>query len=63
MEDNNKMLRLATYMCPGIPVEYYEFLAEYLENKLNVQTSLLYSARRRGPESARGDQNRIDVGE
>ncbi|KAK4329653.1 hypothetical protein Pmani_000006 [Petrolisthes manimaculis] len=61
MEDNNKMLRLATYMCPGIPVEYYEFLAEYLENKLGIQTCLLYSSRRRGPECNREDHNRIDV--
>lgn len=62
MSANNGILRLATYMCPGIPVEYYEFLAEYLEQQLGLHTELLYSSRSRGPDSARGDQDRIDIG-
>lgn len=61
MENSTPILRLATYMCPGIPVEYYEFLADYLETKLNIQTLLLYNSRRCGPDSSRGDQQRIDI--
>lgn len=53
---------MATYMCPGIPVEYYEFLAEYLEDQLGLHTELLYSSRSAGPDCARGDLDRIDVG-
>ena len=62
MSANNTILRLATYMCPGIPVEYYEFLAEYLEHELGLHTELLYSTRSRGPDTTRGDQDRIDLG-
>lgn len=61
MSAKNNILRLATYMCPGIPVEYYEFLAEYLEHQLGLHTELLYSSRTTGPDSARGDQDRIDL--
>lgn len=62
MSDKGTILRLATYMCPGIPVEYYEFLAEYLEEELGLHTELLYSSRSSGPDTTRGDQDRIDLG-
>lgn len=62
MSAKGGILRLATYMCPGIPVEYYEFLAEYLEHELGLHTELIYNSRIKGPDSARGDQDRIDVG-
>ncbi|KAG0712611.1 hypothetical protein GWK47_018114 [Chionoecetes opilio] len=61
MSAKGKILRLATYMCPGIPVEYYEFLAEYLEQELGLHTELLYSSRSRGPDPTRGDEDRIDL--
>ncbi|XP_045615305.1 uncharacterized protein [Procambarus clarkii] len=59
METN--ILHLGTYMCPGIPVEYYEFIAEYLEKELCLQTTLLYNSRSRGPDISRGDHQRIDL--
>ncbi|XP_071546507.1 uncharacterized protein [Panulirus ornatus] len=61
MEHNTNILRLATYMCPDIPVEYYEFLAEYLEKQLKLQTVLLYNSRKRGPDTSRGDHQLIDL--
>ena len=63
MSTNNTILRLATYMCPGMPVEYYEFLAEYLEHELGIHTELLYNSRIKGPNITRGDQDRVDLGE
>nr|XP_053634012.1 uncharacterized protein LOC128689676 [Cherax quadricarinatus] len=59
MEAN--LLRLATYMCPSIPVEYYEFIAEYLERELKLQTTLLYNSRKCGPDISRGDHQHIDL--
>ncbi|KAK8403706.1 hypothetical protein O3P69_000063 [Scylla paramamosain] len=61
MSTNNTILRVATYMCPGMPVEYYEFLAEYLEHELGIRTELLYSSRSKGPNITRGDQDRVDL--
>ncbi|KAK7079177.1 hypothetical protein SK128_001481 [Halocaridina rubra] len=61
MEENKNILRLATYMCPSLPVEYYELLAEYLESQLNIQTVLLYNSRRYGPDLKHGDAHYIDI--
>lgn len=61
MTSERRLLRLATYMCPSLPVEYYEFLADYLETELNLRTVLLYDSRRPGPDSQRGDEERIDM--
>ncbi|XP_042856989.1 uncharacterized protein LOC122243452 [Penaeus japonicus] len=61
MTSESKVLRLATYMCPSLPVEYYEFLADYLETELGTRTILLYDSRRPGPDSQRGDDERIDI--
>ncbi|XP_068220804.1 uncharacterized protein [Palaemon carinicauda] len=61
MDDNSDVLRLATYMCPSLPVEYYEFLAEYLESKLEKQTVLIYNSRLYAPDTKRGDQKYIDL--
>lgn len=62
MDSNTNILRLATYMCPDIPVEYYEFLAEYLETQLKLQTVLIYNSRKHGPDTSRGDHQLIDLG-
>ncbi|XP_066977417.1 uncharacterized protein [Macrobrachium rosenbergii] len=61
METDSDVLHLATYMCPSLPVEYYEFLAEYLESKLQKQTVLIYNSRRYGPDIKRGDHKYIDL--
>jgi len=60
MEESG-LLRLATYMCPSIPVEFYELLGAYLEKELKLRTTLLYDSRRKGPDSDRGDHHWIDL--
>lgn len=54
MAPNNR-LRAATYLSPGIPVEFYESVLHYLERKLDVATSLLYESRWCGPPPDRPD--------
>lgn len=57
-------LRFATYMCPSLPVEYYETVTHYLESKLDVHTSLLYESRWEGPPADREDPfttNEVDI--
>ena len=49
------VLRLLTYMAPGIPVEYYELLAHYLEEKLGCRVYLMYESRWSGPPVDRTD--------
>lgn len=61
MAGNTNILHVATYMCPSLPVEYYELLAEYLESQLQVQTVLIYNSKRYGPDIKRGDHQRIDI--
>ena len=60
--DKENVLRIATYMCPSIPVEYYEMICGYLEEKLNLQTTLIYDSRRNSPQKSREDHKRIDIG-
>uniref|UniRef100_A0A1W7R9W8 Putative phosphite transport system-binding protein PtxB n=1 Tax=Hadrurus spadix TaxID=141984 RepID=A0A1W7R9W8_9SCOR len=57
-------LRAATYLSPSIPIEYYEMLLQYLEEKLGIYTSLLYESRWEGPHPDRPDpfaNNDIDL--
>jgi len=42
-------LRIATYMSPRLPVEYFETIQQYLEEKLKVRTYLVYETRSGGP--------------
>lgn len=49
------MLRAATYMSPGIPVEFYEAIMQHLEKKMDVTSSLLYESRWFGPAPNRPD--------
>lgn len=57
-------LRAATYLSPGIPVEFYESILHYLERKLDLATSLLYESRWYGPPADRPDpfvQKEVDI--
>lgn len=57
-------LRIITYLCPSLPVEYFEAIAHYLENKLNLPTSLIYESRWEGPPDGRPDpfaENDVDI--
>ena len=44
-----------TYMSPGIPVEYYELLTQYLGEKLGCRTYLMYESRWSGPPADKPD--------
>jgi phosphonate transport system substrate-binding protein len=51
MSQNNQIscLRIATYMAPRLPVEYFETVQQYLEEKLKIRTYLVYETRSEGP--------------
>jgi len=58
------ILRLATYLSPSIPVEYFEVLAHYLESQLNIPSILIYESRWDGPPKDRLDPftaNQVDI--
>ncbi|XP_067134291.1 uncharacterized protein [Centruroides vittatus] len=62
--DNKILLRAATYLSPSIPVEYYEMILHYLEEKLGIYTTLLYESRWEGPHPDRPNpfaNNEIDL--
>lgn len=50
-----QVIRAATYLSPGIPVEFYEAVLQYLEQRLDVHTTLLYESRWFGPPADRRD--------
>ena len=58
-------LRVITYLVPGISVEYFEFIAHYLEDVLNLNSVLCYESRFCGPRKGQLDvfeSNLADVG-
>ncbi|KAG8182077.1 hypothetical protein JTE90_008612 [Oedothorax gibbosus] len=48
-------LRAGTYLSPSIPVDYYEMLLHYVEQKLGIHSTLLYESRWEGPQNDRED--------
>ncbi|RZF47781.1 hypothetical protein LSTR_LSTR006045 [Laodelphax striatellus] len=57
-------LRLATYMCPSLPVELYELFMSYLEEALVCDATLIYESRAAGPLTDRQDpftKNSVDI--
>jgi len=48
-------LRVITYLVPGISVEYFEFIAHYLEDVLNLNSVLCYESRFCGPRKGQLD--------
>ncbi|XP_022103895.1 uncharacterized protein LOC110986379 [Acanthaster planci] len=50
-----RILRLITYLAPSIPLEYFEVLKEYLEEKLDCYVYLLCESRWSGPPDDRVD--------
>ncbi|KAL3858264.1 hypothetical protein ACJMK2_012860 [Sinanodonta woodiana] len=60
-----KQLRLITYMSPGIQVELYETIRDYLEQVTGLETSLRYESRFDGPPLDRINpftENEVDIG-
>lgn len=50
-----QIIRAATYLSPGIPVEFYEAVLHFVEQRLGVHTTLLYESRWFGPPADRRD--------
>lgn len=48
-------LRAGTYLSPSLPVEYFEMLLAYVEQKLGIHSTLLYESRWEGPRGNRED--------
>ena len=60
-----KKLRLITYLSPGLPVEMFEAIEDYLEEVTGLETSLLYESRWSGPPTDRKDpftEDEVDIG-
>ena len=60
-----KKLRLITYLSPGLPVELFEAIEDYLEEVTGLETSLLYESRWSGPPTDRKDpftEDEVDIG-
>ncbi|XP_070572444.1 uncharacterized protein [Ptychodera flava] len=61
----NGRLRFITYLAPSVPVEYFETVMQYLEEKLNKDAYLIYESRWSGPPLDRIDpftRDEVDIG-
>ncbi|KAF4532162.1 hypothetical protein B566_EDAN002223 [Ephemera danica] len=59
-----RQLRVATYLCPSLPVELFQLIVEFLEDELGCEASLQYEWRASGPLPNRADpflDNTIDL--
>ncbi|XP_046546591.1 uncharacterized protein LOC124256660 [Haliotis rubra] len=50
-----RKLRLITYLSPGVALEVFEIVVQYLESVLDVEASLIYEPRWSGPPPTRVD--------
>ncbi|XP_013420778.1 uncharacterized protein LOC106181064 [Lingula anatina] len=60
-----KSLRMITYLSPNVPVEVFETIMQYLEEKLEREAYLIYESRWSGPPRSRTDpftKDEADVG-
>lgn len=58
-------LRAVTYLCPSLPVEFFQVILEILEEKTGLRTTLLYDWRADGPAGANLEPfhaNHVDIG-
>ncbi|KAL7644373.1 UNVERIFIED_CONTAM: hypothetical protein RMT77_005203 [Armadillidium vulgare] len=61
MDSKKNFITLATYICPSITVDFYEFLGSYIEAQVGIRTTLMYDSRRNGPDISKGDHKFIDL--
>jgi hypothetical protein len=54
-EHQKRPLQIITYLVPGLNVELFETLAQYLESSLGKETTLVYESRFIGPQPDRID--------
>ena len=60
-----KRLRFITYLCPGLPVELFETIMQYLEHVTGQECYLVYESRWTGPPTDRTDpftSDEVDIG-
>ena len=58
-------IRIISYLVPDISIEYFEFIAHFLEDVLKVDTVLCYESRFSGPKKGNLDvfeSNIADIG-
>ncbi|XP_067651299.1 probable phosphite transport system-binding protein PtxB [Haliotis asinina] len=58
-------LRIITYLSPGVALEVFETVVQYLESVLDVEASLIYEPRWSGPPPTRVDPftaDEVDIG-
>ncbi|XP_064612268.1 uncharacterized protein LOC135476247 [Liolophura sinensis] len=59
-------LRMITYLSPSVPIELFEVLRDYLEEKLDVEASIIYESRWSGPPAERDpdpfQRDEVDMG-
>ena len=61
MAEHQRPLRIITYLVPGLAVELFETLTQYLEVSLKRETMLIYESRFNGPPSNRVDPFKTDL--
>lgn len=54
-------LRIITFLVPGLSVELFENISQYLEASLGTETMLFYESRFNGPQSDRIDPFKTNV--
>ncbi|XP_033747530.1 uncharacterized protein LOC117332650 [Pecten maximus] len=62
---SEKKLRMITYLSPGLPVQLFEVLMQYLEEITGMETYLIYESRWTGPPRERTDPftaDEVDIG-
>ena len=65
MADENKKLRLITYLSPGYPVELFQVYQYYLEEVLKKDIILIVESRQSGPLIGKEDlftTDDVDIG-
>lgn len=58
-------LKAVTYLCPSLPVEFFQAILEILEEDTGLRASLLYDWRADGPTESQPDPfqaNYADIG-
>lgn len=63
MPNNKLVLHVATLLVPSISVEFFEALLQYLEQKMDCRTTLMYESRVESPpEDLFQGTHAMDVG-
>ena len=61
----HRKMRFITYLSPALPVELFETIVHYLEEKLGFDSYLIYESRYEGPPADKTDPftlDEVDIG-